>query len=193
MVYHRFAIFEKIQIPMLSVREIQKEDIDLLADYWFRAKPEFLRSMGVDLTKMPDREGFIQMLLEQLDTPLAQRRSYALAWLADGQPIGHTNTNPTFFGDYAHLHLHIWDEKYRKKGLGVQLVKMALPFFFEKLQLERLISEPYALNNGPNRTLERVGFELEKEYTTTPGFINFEQPVKRWVMTKENYERVFNP
>ena len=177
---------------MLSIRELQKEDVDLLADYWFTAEPEFLRGMGVDLAKMPDREGFTQMLLEQLDTPLSQRRSYALAWLADGQPIGHTNTNPTFFGDYAHMHLHIWDKQYRGKGLGAQLVKLALPHFFDKLQLKKLISEPYALNPAPNKTLESVGFELEKEYTTTPGSINFEQPVKRWVMTKERYRQLPN-
>lgn len=177
---------------MLSIRELQTEDIPLLAGYWFTAGPEFLKGMGVDVKKMPDKAGFVQMLQEQLETPLAQRRSFALIWLADNQPIGHTNTNPTFFGDYAHMHLHIWDAQFRRKGLGVELVKMALPHFFEKLQLNKLVCEPYALNPAPNKTLEKVGFELEKEYITMPGSINFEQPVKRWVLTRERYRQMYS-
>jgi RimJ/RimL family protein N-acetyltransferase len=68
---------------------------------------------------------------------------------------------------------------------------MTLPYFFDSLQIKRLYSEPYALNEAPNKTLERAGFELEKEYITTPGSLNFEQPVKRWVMTKERFAALY--
>ena len=67
---------------------------------------------------------------------------------------------------------------------------MTLPFFFEKLKLRRLFSEPYALNEAPNKTLKKVGFELVKEYTTIPGSLNFEQPVKRWEMTFGKYRQL---
>jgi RimJ/RimL family protein N-acetyltransferase len=102
--------------------------------------------------------------------------------------MGHCNTNPTFFGNDAYMHLHLWNTDARQKGAGTTLVKMTLPYFFEKLQLKKLYSEPYALNPAPNKTLEKVGFELIKEYITTPGTINFEQPVKRWELSYERYK-----
>ncbi len=34
----------------------------------------------------------------------------------------------------------------------------------------------------PNWTLPKIGFCLVKTYTTTPGFLNFEQEVNQWEM-----------
>ncbi|RYY92151.1 MAG: N-acetyltransferase, partial [Chitinophagaceae bacterium] len=76
----------------------------------------------------------------------------------------------------------------RGRGLGTAMVAGALPYFFGKLQLEKLYSQPYALNAAPNRTLEKVGFVFDKEYVTIPGSLNFEQPVKRWLLTRAAFE-----
>jgi RimJ/RimL family protein N-acetyltransferase len=175
---------------MLSVRELKEADIPLIIEYWLGSKNLFLISMGVDLNKLPTREGMMQMLMEQLGTPVQKKKSYCMIWEHNSQPIGHCNTNPIKFGEYAFMHLHIWNINERKKGLGTQLVKMTLPYFFENLRLKKLYSEPYALNPAPNRTLERVGFELLKEYVTTPGSINFKQPVKRWELKYEKFKNI---
>jgi RimJ/RimL family protein N-acetyltransferase len=79
-----------------------------------------------------------------------------------------------------YLHLHIWNPTNRNKGIGLQLLKLSLTHFFEKLQVRRIISEPYAMNDAPNRTFAKLNFQLEKEYLTTPGSLNFEQEVCRW-------------
>jgi len=73
------------------------------------------------------------------------------------------------------MHLHLWNAASRKKGIGSQLVKMSLKYFFENLKLKRLFCEPYALNPAPNKTLEKTGFDFVKEYITIPGAFNFEQ------------------
>ena len=176
----------------LSVREAQLSDIPALADYWQNADPGFLTGMGVDLNKMPPREQFTQWLAMHMSTPLEQRVSYCVIWEIDGRPVGHSNTNPTKFGEEAFMHLHLWNATTRKKGLGTEFVKHTLPFYFEKLQLKRLYSEPYALNPAPNKTFEKLGFELVKEYITTPGFLNFEQPVKRWMLTCERFMELYS-
>jgi hypothetical protein len=56
------------------------------------------------------------------------------------------------------------------------------------IPLKKLFCEPYALNPAPNKTLEKIGFEFVKEYITTPGWINFEQPVKLWMMDFEKFK-----
>ena len=87
------------------------------------------------------------------------------------------------------MHLHIWDADARKKGVGTELIKLTLPYFFENCKLRQLYCEPYALNTAPNKTLEKAGFVFVKEYVTTPGMLNFEQPVNRWEMSYESYKK----
>jgi RimJ/RimL family protein N-acetyltransferase len=172
----------------LSVTEIQLAHIELITQYWLSSEKSFLTNMGVDINKVPVREQWIQMLTTQINTPIRERKSYCIIWQVDGKPVGHSNTNPTFFGKEAYMHLHIWDSNIRKKGVGTALLKLTLPLFFEKLQLKKLISEPYALNPAPNKTLEKACFQMVKEYTTTPGPLNFEQPVKRWELSYEQFK-----
>ena len=173
--------------PSLNVREMAAADIELIADYWTTSSPAHLQGMGVDLSKMPSRSQFIDMLTSQLALPVTERRAYCIIWEADGLAVGHCNTNPTKYGEEAWMHLHLWNSGVRQKGMGTALVKMTLPLFFNNLQLKRLYCEPYALNPAPHKTLEKAGFHLGKEYTTVPGSINFEQPVKQWLITRQAF------
>lgn len=176
-----------------SVREIRPPDIPLIADYWLLAEPEDLLLMGADPSKLPSRAQFTQQLSRQIVSPYGRKQSYALLWLLDGQPAGHCNVNKIKHGEEAYLHLHLWEPDTRQKGMGLHLLRLSLPYFFEKLALKRLFSEPYAHNPAPNRTLERLGFTLVKEHRCTPGDINFEQEVKRWQMDRDTYEAMGLP
>ena len=77
----------------LSVREIRHSDIEPLSDYWFKSDPDFLIRMGVDLSKMPTREEWKQMLNEQISQSYEEKKSYCIIWLLDGEPVGHSNVN----------------------------------------------------------------------------------------------------
>lgn len=176
--------------PTLSVRELQASDIEPLTDYWLTASDSFLEGMGVDITKMPARDQWHAMLNQQLQQSYAEKQSYGMIWLLDGKPIGHSNVNKIIFGEEAFMHLHIWDAAVRKMGYGSAFIKLTIPYFFKHLQLKRLYCEPYALNPAPNKTLEKAGFQFLRQYITIPGWLNFEQPVKLWVMNVENVEKV---
>jgi RimJ/RimL family protein N-acetyltransferase len=178
-----------MQDSILTAREMLATDISPIADYWLHSSSDHLLKMGADIAKLPSRKNFIKMLEEQYQKPLEQKRSYCIIWLQNDKPVGHCNTNPTVFGEEAYMHLHLWPSDLRKKGLGEEFLQLTIPLFFKNLQIKRLISEPYALNEAANRVLQKAGFELEKEYITTPGSLNFEQPVKRWILTAEK----FNP
>ena len=171
----------------LSVREMQQSDIERITQYWLNAEPSFLQRMGVDVAKLPSEEQLSQLLLAQINSPLEEKRSYCIIWQVADEPVGHCNTNPTYYGEEAFMHLHLWSSAVRQKGLGTELVKMTLPFFFDRLKLKKLYSEPYALNEAPNKTLRKVGFEFVKQYHTIPGSLNFEQPVNRWELTYQKY------
>jgi RimJ/RimL family protein N-acetyltransferase len=175
---------------MLSVREMQISDIPFFIQYWCNADDAYLQSMGVDVTKMPAPEKLSGMLMEQLNTPVEHKTSYCIVWESNGRAIGHSNTNPTTYGQEAKMHLHLWSSAERKKSMGTELLKMTLPYYFENLKLKTLWCEPYALNVAPNKTLEKAGFSFVKEYITIPSLFCFEQPVKLWRMSYEDYKRV---
>lgn len=174
----------------LSVRELSESDIQSLIQYWLSADAEFLQGMGVDLAKMPTQAQWESSLMEQLSQSIPDKKSYCIIWEVDGEAIGHSNINKIQMGQEAYMHLHIWRKDIRQKGLGEALVLMTLPFFFENYQLETLFCEPYALNPAPNKTLEKLGFEWVKTYETTPGWLNFEQSVNLWALSRERYQEL---
>ncbi len=171
----------------LSARELQLDDIELIADYWVQADGEHLVGMGVDISKRPARSDIVAALSHQLKKPIGQRQSYGTIWEVGGEPVGHCNVNKIVFGLEAHMHLHLWHASRRHRGLGPALIQCSLPFFFEQLQLQDLYCEPYAMNTAPNRALEKAGFEFVQQYVTLPGAINFVQKVKRWRMSRARY------
>lgn len=177
----------------LSVREIQASDIPLIARYWMNAEPDFLVAMGVDLDKMPQEHEWYQMLHKQLNTPHPHKQSWCMIWLINNVPSGHSNINKIIPGEEAYMHLHMWQNTYRNKGAGTALVKMTIPFFFETYDLKRLYCEPYAHNAAPNKTLRNAGFEFVRQEITVPGWLNFEQPVNLWVMTRERFLELNEP
>jgi RimJ/RimL family protein N-acetyltransferase len=175
---------------ILSVRDLQENDVDLITHYWLGADPLFLKGMGVDLAKLPAPEELRRMLLEQIGQPMEEKGSYCVIWLVNDNPVGHSNVNKIIYGEEAYMHLHLWKTDIRKKGLGTALIKLTLPCFFENLKLKNLYCEPYALNPAPNKTLEKAGFQFVKKHITVPGWLNFEQPVLLWQLSYDSYKRL---
>ncbi len=174
-------------IPFLDAREIEMKDVDLIADYWFQSSAAHLKSMGADINLLPNRKDFCKMLAHQIKSNYKDKKAYATIWLLNNEPVGHCNTNKIIFGEEAYMHLHLWNIENRQKGMGTTLVKKSLLYFFKNLQIKQLFCEPFALNHAPNNLLKTVGFTYLKEYITKPGNLNYIQPVKRWVLTKEDY------
>lgn len=169
-----------IEVNDLKVRPLVQEDIPFISNYWQTASADYLRGMGADIAKLPPAEEFELMLSYQLQLPVEEKKAFALIWEIEGKPSGHSNINEIEFGNQAKMHLHIWNYANRRKGVGTELVRMSIPFYFKNFELRKLVCEPYALNPGPNKLLEKVGFKFIRRYTTIPGSLNFEQEVNRW-------------
>ena len=164
----------------LSVRPLKSSEAHFVVDYFHNASDEFLLKMGADRLKLPARKIWIELIEQQSQLPYNEMSMYYVIWLLDDEPIGHSNINRITFGQEAFMHLHLWNPTRRKSGMGQQLVSQSIPYYFENFRLKRLLCEPNAFNNPPNRTLPKVGFRHIKTYETTPGPINFFQTVNRW-------------
>ena len=176
----------------IAVRLADKNDYKHIVDYFLCGSDEFLYGMGVDREKLPDRIFWLRMLYENHEARLQDKSFFYLIWMYRGQAIGHSNINKIVFGEEAYTHLHMWQADIRRSGLGYELMRISIPYYFETFQLKNLFCEPYALNPAPNKTLKKLGFEFIRQYETTPGWISFTQPVNRWVMDIPRYSQLFS-
>ena len=65
---------------------------------------------------------------------------------------------------------------------------MTVPYYFTNYHLQRLYCEPSALNEAPNKVIEKAGFNFVKNYITIPGWLNFEQEVSLWKMDDDAFK-----
>ncbi|MFY0672786.1 MAG: GNAT family N-acetyltransferase [Bacteroidia bacterium] len=175
----------------IQLRDMVESDAEFIADYWLNSDPDFLISMGVDLDKLPPREGLINMLKAQVNKPDQEKASLAQILVIDGKPSGHCNVNEIEYGVSAKMHLHIWNASDRKSGVGTQMVKKAIPVFFDRLKIKTLWCEPAANNPAPNKTLPKLGFEFVKSHVVVPGSLCFKQEANLYELTSDNYEAYY--
>lgn len=166
----------------LTVREMQLAEVGIRIDYFHDASDEHLQMLGVDRELLPAREAWRAFYEEDFARPARDRTSFLLVWERDGSVVGFSSADRIVFGKEAFMHLHILSPTTRGKGLGVEFVKESARIYFQTLELERLFSEPNALNVAPNRALQRAGFRFLFTHETTPGPINFPQLTTRWML-----------
>jgi len=173
----------------LEVRPMLKEEIPIVLDYFLNAPKSYLRRMGVEPSLLPKKKAWRATIWNNLERPDEEKELFYLAWVQDGELIGHTNINMIRYQEEAFMHLHVWPEILRRKGMGTELVKLSLPFYFDRFKLKRLYCEPYTLNEPPNKTLVKAGFTFLGSEEKVPGPINFLQEVNKYVIEKSNVRK----
>jgi len=176
----------------LSIRHLQEQDFEKIIDYFLLADESDLLRMGVDRAKLPSKEKWVDILRENFELPLEQKKLFYIIWMIDGEAAGHSNINKIIFGEEAYMHLHMWKSSCRQSGIGVSFLKKTIPIYFETFHLKRLFCEPAAFNTAPNKTLPKLGFELIKTHETIPGWIAFPQQVNQWCLTEEKIRTVID-
>ncbi len=167
-----------------AVRPMRLDEVDVRIDYFHDASDEYLVKLGVDRSLLPSREAWRAYYEEDFARPLAERDTYNLAWELDGRIVGFSSVDHIEFGEQAFMHLHIVEEPRRRSGLGTEFVRLSVDEYLRTLELRRLFCQPNAFNVAPNRTLQRVGFRYVFTEEMQPSFINFPQPITRWVLER---------
>jgi [ribosomal protein S5]-alanine N-acetyltransferase len=160
----------------------ERLDYERMIDYFLTADDAFLEGMGVDRKKLPRREAWIESAMLDHKRINAEKERAYLAWIYKGPLIGHSSINGIKIGEEAFIHLHLWDSRLRKTGLGTKYFKASAAEFMRVFRLKRLYCEPYAENPAPNHVLVRSGFRFVKRYRRAPGAINYEQDVNQYVL-----------
>ena len=169
---------------------MKKSDAELIVNYFVNSDHNYLKAMGADKTKLPNKEDWVAQLKKELEKPNNEKEIYYVIWLINDQAIGHSNINQIEYGSHATMHLHIWESANRKNGNGLYLLKQSIPYYFEHFKLKKLICEPYAQNLAPTKVLEKIGYEFVEAYDGYPGAICFYQTINKYEMTKELFHKI---
>ena len=143
----------------LSVRLMRLSEVGLIVDYFHEASPEHLETMGVDPSRLPPRDIWLERLNANLAHPSAERETLQTLWLGNGAPLGFSTADKIVSGERANMHLHIFAADDRNRGCGAACVRLTADLYFDMLELKRLFCEPNAFNVAPNRTLQAAGFK----------------------------------
>ena len=163
---------------------MQVDEVDLVVDYFHGSTDEHLVTLGVDRAKLPAPAAFRQLLEREFNRPVPERDRLLVIWESDDAPVGFSSCDTITVGNEAKMHLHVVAPEHRRQGIGTECVRQTVRIYFDRFALQRLFAEPNAYNTAPNRTLQRVGFRFVLTHVTVPGWLNFEQPVTRWVFER---------
>lgn len=168
-----------------QVREMALAEFDLVTDYFHGASEDYLYRLGVDPAKLPAVDDWREKYALELAKPLVERTYFVLVWLLDDKPLGFSSLDTITVGETAFMHLHVFKAGNRAKGHGVEFVRQSAKVYVEQFDLQRLYCQPNAFNTAPHRTLQKAGFRFHETLDIVPGWINYRQPVTRWVVSAE--------
>jgi trans-aconitate 2-methyltransferase len=176
----------------LRVRPWLREDIPRIVRYWKTLSTADAERMGCDLSRFPTSEEYERILTRQFETPENQATAFYSVWLVEGSAVGHSSLKDIEYGIRGSMHLHMWDESKRGKGLGGRLFCLSAMDFYERFQLREIVCEPNAANPFPNRMLQKVGFPLKGIRFGRSSDLGVEQELNTYAITRQAAESYFN-
>jgi RimJ/RimL family protein N-acetyltransferase len=164
-----------MNIDDIQVREFSGDDIAGFLDYWYDSDPAFLKSLGVNPGKLPNRHKMREML--ELDIRRqgqgGNRPSALLAIALKGRTIGvheltHLRARPGGGGtgfESGVMHAHIWRPEHRGRGIALVSYVRAMQEYFRRFRLDAVLFESPVHNRGANRIKDKLGIAATGEST----------------------------
>lgn len=151
----------------LTVRTLQKNDIDQLIHYWYHSPYDYLYKLGIDQHLLPSKEERKNFFLKLVDATEKERESIVIVGEIKGQVIGYA-----LFNHFQELqkkrscqaHIHIIRPEYRSKGVMTQVTLHILSQLRGPLKVDYLVLTPNSDNQAVNRLLQNMGLKVKRSY-----------------------------
>jgi hypothetical protein len=179
-----------LDTKLIEVRDLHEDEIHLVLKYWFHSPPGFIKSMGVDFSKMPNESDMEKNLVVKLseNKKLKESKLNALTILYNKKPVGFHTINPLIEGESGIFHAHIWEEKMRRRGLGLKTYPLACRIFLDRFELKRILFKTPSKNIGPIRVKEKLGIRCIGEELISFGIYQKDTPAHVYEWTRAEIE-----
>lgn len=150
----------------VALRDLQESDLEQIADYWCRAKAEFLRGIGIDRSKLGLRNDLISRF-RQLIPRYGDQSGLSFAVEIGGRLIGYTNLNH-YSAEENVSHWHLIEPAMRRQGISTALYPYRLRTYFSCVPMEKLTHQTRTSNLGMNKVLDQFVPIAETRFLENP-------------------------
>lgn len=162
----------------LRFRDLEEPDIPVIVSYWCESSLEYLRSIGVDTSKVGDKQAVQHRFRQAIPAEGRTRSTIVLVVEAPGRGlVGYTSLNSSD-RDGGYAHVHILDEKLRGAGMAPFFFHRVIRFFLQQCSVDRIVFQASPENTNVNRLLQKSGLVPRRTYLqhpdgmARPGFFN---------------------
>lgn len=174
---------------MVEIRNIQLADVPQMTKYWYESPPGFIESLGVDPKKMKTPDDFRAFMEDRCKAP--ENKRTGLVILFEGQPVGQHSVNPLVEGDYGIFHAHIWDDQFRRRGIGLKSYVLASKLFMDRFDLKRMLYKTPRQNIASIRVKEKLGMRFIGEEAIGFGIVKEGTIAKVYEATRDEITHLY--
>lgn len=176
----------------VAIRDCIIPDIGMMMDYWFRSPPGFIEAMGVDPAKLPPESEMAAGHRAKITSNkvLPESKLNAVTITYEGSPIGIHTLNPVTEGDFGIFHAHIMDPVFRGQGIGRRSYPLAVRFFMERFNLQRILFKTPKQNTASIRVKELLGIREIGEEAIGYGLVKEGTIARVFELRKDELERL---
>ena len=176
---------------MISVRDLQLEDIPHVLNYWFHSPPGFIEGMAVDVMKLPSEIEMRDSLTAKCksNSLLTKSKSNALAILKDSEAIGFHTLWPFTEGVDGIFHSHIWNPQMRGKGVALVSYLLAAQEFIKRFDLQKILYKTPMQNIGAIRVKQKLGIRELGEESVDFGIVKSGTLARVFELTREELKK----
>jgi RimJ/RimL family protein N-acetyltransferase len=157
----------KFHRRQVVIRDVEERDLDTLVSYWHDNDLAYLKSLGVDVSKLAAREVTRSRFLSSLPDAPRPRERATFVVTADDELVAYTNLNFKSL-DEAYVHVHTLARNSLAKALAYALFPQMVTIFFASYPITRLLMQTSPENQNINRLLTRFGLTPERVYIEKP-------------------------
>jgi len=137
-----------------GLRDLVRDDITAIVDYWTKSPPEFLEFMGVDRGRLGGEAEIAARLAQAIRTGDEKQANMAFGIMLDARLVGYTLLN-RYSREENYSHWHIIVPDLRGKRISTVLYPLRIKSYFEVAPIARLIHQTRTRNVAVNRMLDK--------------------------------------
>jgi len=137
-----------------GLRDLVREDIPAIVEYWTKSPPEFLEFMGVDRGRLGGDAEITARLSQAIRTGDKAQANIAFGITLNERLVGYTLLN-RYPEEENYSHWHIIVPELRGKRISTALYPLRVNAYFEVAPISRLIHQTRTRNVAVNRMLDK--------------------------------------
>ncbi len=149
------------------IRDIEERDVEPLVQYWHHSPPAFLKSLGVDLSKLKTPEETRRRFQESIPRGAAPRSCVSYIVESEKTLIAYTNLNVHAL-DEAYAHFHVLAASVRARAVCYVLFPKGMQIFFDTVPVNKIFFQTSPENQNVKRMLESFGLKCHQMCVDAP-------------------------